>query len=770
MATTLEHAQFAHVPPALKTRKQWLVWKFKQVEGEKKPRKIPYYANGTVRKGVQGDDRDRAALVVFDDALRAAQKQKAEGVGFAFLPGDGLVGIDLDGAIDVETGEIQERAQAIVEACASYTELSPSRKGLHILCTVDSAFQSFKSNQIGVEVYCGAQYFTVTGWRWAEAYPELRPLADSVVRRLKATVSGAKTQHRAPPPLVALPGGAGDERLKIESALVYISADLDYDDWIVLGMAIQSALGEAGFGVWDAWSAKGSKYPGAGELQKHWRTFKPGGKTTIATLYKMATQNGWRAPAKPKGDKPLKAIPGSKPAKPKEPKQPKEAKPRAGDGSDGYAAAGRSAFDRMLERFTLIYPSSTAWDAKLGKIVKIEHMVAAFGKGLVQWWLDSDHRKTVIDERVVFDPTETCDPKTHVNLFRGFDVKPDSSKSCQKLLALLHYLCGEDEAVYAWVLRWCAYPLQHQGAKMQTAVVMYGEEGAGKNIFWGAITDIYGRHGGIITQMQLQSQFNDWLSAKCFLVANEVVTRQEMTHHVGNLKNLVTEKKNIPINPKNLPLRYETNFANLVFLSNELQPLKINKGDRRYQVIRTPAIRDPEYYRAVALEVADGGIAALYAYLLELDLGDFDEHAKPIMTEAKHDLIELGMTSTQLFWQDLHEGLLPLPYTVCFGVDLYKAYLRWCAEFGEKMPTKINRFSQEFTSMNGVRRRTKRVPHPAAQQELLMDRSKVRKRTMFIVGDAPLAAEQDELAWLKENAWEFNAALMEYLSDGRAKP
>jgi putative DNA primase/helicase len=88
------------------------------------------------------------------------------------------------------------------------------------------------------------------------------------------------------------------------------------------------------------------------------------------------------------------------------------------------------------------------------------------------------------------------------------------------------------------VLKWCAYQVQHVGAKMKTAIVMHGPEGTGKNLFWGAMQDIFGRYAALITQAELEDKHNTWLSAKLFLIANEVVTRAEMSHHVGRLKNL----------------------------------------------------------------------------------------------------------------------------------------------------------------------------------------------------------------------------------------
>ncbi|MEA3278873.1 MAG: hypothetical protein U9Q81_26985, partial [Pseudomonadota bacterium] len=73
-------------------------------------------------------------------------------------------------------------------------------------------------------------------------------------------------------------------------------------------------------------------------------------------------------------------------------------------------------------------------------------------------------------------------PATTVNLFRGWPVVPREGR-CERLLELLYYLCGESDNVFDWVLRWTAYPLQHPGAKMRTAILMHGPEGTGKNTF-----------------------------------------------------------------------------------------------------------------------------------------------------------------------------------------------------------------------------------------------------------------------------------------------
>lgn len=70
--------------------------------------------------------------------LNGVQPGKVTGVGILF-PRTKLIGIDLDEIIDSNSGSMTEEASAIVRICGSYTELSPSGRGLHIIVRADNA-------------------------------------------------------------------------------------------------------------------------------------------------------------------------------------------------------------------------------------------------------------------------------------------------------------------------------------------------------------------------------------------------------------------------------------------------------------------------------------------------------------------------------------------------------------------------------------------------------------------------------------------------------
>ena len=61
------------IPAALRTVNNWLVWKKTFIQGEKKPRKVPFYVSGVPRNGAQGSPQDRASLSSYAAAIKAME-------------------------------------------------------------------------------------------------------------------------------------------------------------------------------------------------------------------------------------------------------------------------------------------------------------------------------------------------------------------------------------------------------------------------------------------------------------------------------------------------------------------------------------------------------------------------------------------------------------------------------------------------------------------------------------------------------------------------
>lgn len=135
----------------LRDERIWVAWD--NVKGRKVP-KSP--SGGNARSN------DPSTWGTYDQAVDLAARRGYTGVGI--MLGNGLGGVDLDGA--VEDGEIAPWARGIIDEFGSYAEVSPSGTGVHVLFWADAEKTGAigrANHSKGVEIYNYGRYFTVTG-------------------------------------------------------------------------------------------------------------------------------------------------------------------------------------------------------------------------------------------------------------------------------------------------------------------------------------------------------------------------------------------------------------------------------------------------------------------------------------------------------------------------------------------------------------------------------------------------------------------------------
>jgi len=112
------------------------------------------------QSGKKASSTDLLTWSSFERVYGAYEAGDYDGIGFVLCSGDPFTGVDLDACRDPESGEMAAWAEEIVRYFDSYTELSPSGKGVHILVK-GKAPASLKRPQI--EMYSTERYLTVTG-------------------------------------------------------------------------------------------------------------------------------------------------------------------------------------------------------------------------------------------------------------------------------------------------------------------------------------------------------------------------------------------------------------------------------------------------------------------------------------------------------------------------------------------------------------------------------------------------------------------------------
>ena len=333
-----------------------------------------------------------------------------------------------------------------------------------------------------------------------------------------------------------------------------------------------------------------------------------------------------------------------------------------------------------LVRYVYIDGTKDVWDLAKKRRVPEGAVKMALGDAY-SLWLNSPERRVVDVANIVFDPTLTSDTSTTINTFEGLPLEPKrDDKACENLRWLIAFLCNHAEDSTQWLTRGLAYPLQHTGAKMDTAVLMHSTmEGSGKSLLFSVVMGrLYGIYSATVGQTQLEGNFNAWQSGKLWAVFEEVVSRDQRYNQVGKIKQLITGQT-VRIESKFVNGWEESSHMNAVFLSNEIMPWPIGEDDRRFLVMWPEEKLPADRQKLIKHELAHGGVEALYAWLLAQDLGDFDPQTKPPATPARQRLVALSRSTWQTFlhfWRagELGNGL----WGGCLSSDLYALFLEWC--------------------------------------------------------------------------------------------
>jgi hypothetical protein len=155
--STLEHSTLAF-PPELEALPQWVAWQSVPRPGHPKPAKVPVCP----RTGLNASPTDRATWGTHAQALDRCARDHLAGVGFVLTPEDPFVGIDLDHCRNPESGLIEDWAATIVVELRTYTEVSPSGTGLHLL--LKGKLPPTDRKKGDVEMYDDKRFVTVSGW------------------------------------------------------------------------------------------------------------------------------------------------------------------------------------------------------------------------------------------------------------------------------------------------------------------------------------------------------------------------------------------------------------------------------------------------------------------------------------------------------------------------------------------------------------------------------------------------------------------------------
>lgn len=151
---------YEKIPVELKKIKQWVCW-----HNDKLPK--------NPKTGGNAMSNNSDTWGTFEEACSAIDKYGFSGIGFMFTPKTGYFGVDLDKCFD-NSDFIDE----FVETLQSYTEISKSGNGVHIICK--GTLPQGRKRKGNVEMYCDGRYFIMTGNLYNDCYTNITDCTETI--------------------------------------------------------------------------------------------------------------------------------------------------------------------------------------------------------------------------------------------------------------------------------------------------------------------------------------------------------------------------------------------------------------------------------------------------------------------------------------------------------------------------------------------------------------------------------------------------------------
>jgi primase-polymerase (primpol)-like protein len=139
---------YKNIPAELQALRQWVNWRVEDRDGT--PTKEPLNPVNGHRASVTNPRNWNT----FDYAV--AMADRCDGIGFVFTKLDPYCGVDIDGSAGSASSEV-------ITSLSSYSETSPSGKGVHIIAA--ARLDGAGRRRAGIELYDQGRFFTCTGKR-----------------------------------------------------------------------------------------------------------------------------------------------------------------------------------------------------------------------------------------------------------------------------------------------------------------------------------------------------------------------------------------------------------------------------------------------------------------------------------------------------------------------------------------------------------------------------------------------------------------------------
>ncbi len=200
-------------------------------------------------------------------------------------------------------------------------------------------------------------------------------------------------------------------------------------------------------------------------------------------------------------------------------------------------------------------------------------------------------------------------------------------------------------------LQYLAFQVRYPGVKVRWTVVLQGKQRTGKSYFGRMMAMVLGEHNvNRPTNERLHETWTDWQEGAQLIVVEELMGygRQQL---MNKLKPMITEPTTTVrlVGGHSYPMPNRYNF---LMFTNHKGALKIDREDKRYCILFSPAERRADAYYDALWSWTDKNLPAIADYLATLPVDGFRPNGDAPETEARQQAIEMNRNEIATWIED----------------------------------------------------------------------------------------------------------------------
>lgn len=227
----------------------------------------------------------------------------------------------------------------------------------------------------------------------------------------------------------------------------------------------------------------------------------------------------------------------------------------------------------------------------------------------------------------IYPPPLKC-PDDEYNLWKPFDMEyiteyDHKEEALQIFLNHIKILCGNDENVFQYIIRWIGQMIKYPAIKT-ICPTLISKEGAGKGTLIKLMRKMLGSEKVFETTRPSRDVWGDFngCMANTFLVNLNELSKKETSESMNYIKGLITDD-DLTINNKGVSQYKIQSYHRFIITTNNDEPINTTKDDRRKVIIRSSdeLIGNKEYFTKVNDELLTdvNVIKTCYEYFKNLD-------------------------------------------------------------------------------------------------------------------------------------------------------